>query len=168
MPFCPSCGAEFRAGFTHCNTCQVPLVASLEAAAQPAGAPADFDDSALRLLSAFDDESQTAFIRRLLDEAGVPSVLQGGHAPNVAHCGPYRLLVDEDYFEAAEETLASYRSPSLITGQIEGNLNRLREELGQIEREHGSAGPQLRAVRDGIERLQADLQALNRELEGEE
>ncbi len=26
MPFCPNCGAEFRAGFTECNTCQVQLV----------------------------------------------------------------------------------------------------------------------------------------------
>lgn len=26
MPWCPKCGAEFRAGFTTCNTCHVKLV----------------------------------------------------------------------------------------------------------------------------------------------
>lgn len=26
MPWCPKCGAEFREGFTLCNSCQVPLI----------------------------------------------------------------------------------------------------------------------------------------------
>lgn len=26
MPWCPKCGAEFRAGFTVCNTCRLPLI----------------------------------------------------------------------------------------------------------------------------------------------
>lgn len=26
MPWCPKCGAEFRAGFTACNTCHVKLI----------------------------------------------------------------------------------------------------------------------------------------------
>lgn len=26
MPWCPKCGAEFREGFTACNTCHVKLV----------------------------------------------------------------------------------------------------------------------------------------------
>lgn len=26
MPWCPRCGAEFRAGFTACNTCHVKLI----------------------------------------------------------------------------------------------------------------------------------------------
>ncbi len=27
MPWCPKCGAEFRKGFTACNTCHVKLIA---------------------------------------------------------------------------------------------------------------------------------------------
>jgi hypothetical protein len=168
MPFCPSCGAEFRAGFTQCNTCDVPLVASLAAPEEESGSELAFAESALQLLSTFSDESQAAFMRRLLDEAGVPSVLQGGHAQNVAGCEPYRLLVDEDYFEAAQETIASFNSPSLITGQIEGNLGRLREELDRTLRERAHLAPRLRAVSESIARLQADLGALNRELDEEE
>lgn len=26
MPWCPKCGAEFREGFTTCNSCHVPLI----------------------------------------------------------------------------------------------------------------------------------------------
>lgn len=26
MPWCPKCGAEFRSGFTECNTCHIPLI----------------------------------------------------------------------------------------------------------------------------------------------
>jgi hypothetical protein len=77
-------------------------------------------------------------------------------------------LVDEDYLEAAQETLASFRSPSLVTGQIEGNLGRLRDELGRIGREREELAPQLRAIDEGLRRLQTDLAALNRALdEGE-
>jgi hypothetical protein len=143
----------------------VPLVASPEALEEEPDQLSGFDHDALRLLSTLTDESQLAYMRRLLDDAGVPSVVQGGHAQNVEGCAPYRLLVDEDYLDAARETIASYQSPSLVTGQIEGNLSRLQGELGQLERAHGHLAPHLRAVREDIARLQADLQALNRELE---
>ena len=169
MPFCPSCGSEFRAGFTQCNTCHVPLVASLETVTDEPEEVADFEASGeLRLLSSFDDQTQAAFIRHLLDEAGVPSIVQGGHSTNVKGCEPYRVLVDEDYFEAAQETIESYRAPSLVTGQIEGNLGRLRDELRQIGRERKHLAPQLQAVQENIERLQTALQALNRELDESE
>lgn len=170
MPFCPSCGSEFRAGFTQCNTCHVPLVASLGAAAEeePDKMP-DFEPSGeLRLLSSHDDQGQAAFIRHLLDQAGVPSVVQGGHSQNVKGCEPYRVLVDEDYFDAAQETVESYRSPSLVTGQIEGNLGRLQDELRQIGREHERLAPQLSAVQKSLAQLQNDLSALNRELDESE
>ena len=169
MPFCPSCGSEFRAGFTQCNSCHVPLVASLEAVNEEPEAMPDFEASGeLRLLSSHDDQGQAAFIRHLLDQAGVPSVLQGGHSQNVKGCEPYRVLVDEDYFEAAQETIESYRAPSLVTGQIEGNLGRLREELRQIEREREHLAPQLSAVQKSLAQLQNDLSTLNRELDESE
>lgn len=169
MPFCPSCGSEFRAGFTQCNSCHVPLVASRAAANEEPEEMPDFEASGeLRLLSSFDDQGQAAFVRHLLDEAGVPSVVQGGHSQNVKGCESYRVLVDEDYFEAAQETIESYRAPSLVTGQIEGNLGRLREELGQIEREREHLAPQLRTVQESLARLQNDLGALNRELDESE
>ncbi len=165
MPFCPSCGAEFRAGFTRCNSCDVPLVASLEA--EPEEPDGEFAEDTLRLLSSFNDETRAAFVRRLLDEAGIPSVVQGGHSTNTAHCEPFRVLVDEDYFEAAQEAIESYRAPSLVTGQIEGNLSRLRDELSRIKEERSDLSVQLRTVEQSLERLLLELRTLNRELEQE-
>jgi hypothetical protein len=174
MPFCPSCGAEFRAGFTTCNTCRVPLVDSLDGGDEPEasasnarGAGYEAGEDTLRLLGTYEEDAAAHFVRRLLDDAGIPSVLVGGHGASVRACEPYRVLVDEDYVEAAEETIESFRSPSLVTGQIEGNLTRLAAELSRIERDHEYARPQAVAVRASVEKLQSDLNALNRELSEE-
>lgn len=177
MPFCPSCGAEFRAGFTACNTCRVPLVDSLEGdddeqemgANGSRGAAYEADDAAdtLQLLGAFEEDAQAIYVRRLLDDAGIPSVVVGGHGATIRNCEPYRVFVDEDYFEAAQETIESFRSPSLVTGQIEGNLSRLEKELDRIARENAHAKPQVHAVRTSLEKLQKDLNALNHELSEE-
>lgn len=168
MPYCPSCESEFRAGFTECNTCHVPLVASLAPETNGAGEAyfeEDDSDSELQLLLTLRSNSQTAFVRRLLDDAGVPSVLHGGHGDEVRSGEAYRIYVDEDYFEAAQETIESFRSPTLVTGQIEGDLLRLKQELPRLERENEHVRPQLHAVRASLEKLQSDLNALNRELE---
>jgi hypothetical protein len=161
MPYCPSCGAEFRAGFAECNSCHVPLVASLNA--EPAGASDAFheeeeSEGELQLLVTLTSTSQASF-------AGVPSVLQGGQGDEVRSGEPYRIYVDEDYFEAAQETIESFRSPTLVTGQIEGDLTRLQQELKRLDRENDHLRPQLHAVRTSMEKLQNELHALNQELE---
>ncbi|MFN7931634.1 MAG: DUF2007 domain-containing protein [Blastocatellia bacterium] len=168
MPYCPSCESEFRAGFTECNTCHVPLVASLAPETNGAGEiyfEEDDSDSELQLLLTLTSGSQATFVRRLLDDAGVPSVLHGGHGDEIRSGEPYRIYVDEDYFDAAQETIESFRSPSLVTGQIEGDLLRLKQELQRLERENEHVRPRLHAVRASMEILQSDLNALNRELE---
>jgi hypothetical protein len=173
MPFCPSCGAEFRAGFIECNSCLVPLVASLEDFVDESGsdtraAHVDHDEDDLKLLASFNDEGEIVLARRLLDEGGVPSVVHGGHAQNVGACNAFQLFVDEDYVDAARETLAAYQSPSLVTGQIEGQLVRLQQELIQVERRRRDLGSEIQSVRDGIERLKVSLQGLNHRLEDED
>jgi hypothetical protein len=173
MPFCPSCGAEFRAGFIECNSCLVPLVDSLQdfvdaPGAEARTAPDDHEEDTLKLLANFNDEGEIALARRLLDEGGVPSVVHGGHAQNVGACAAFQLFVDEDYVDSARETLAAYQSPSLVTGQIEGQLVRLQQELTQIERRRVDLGSDVRSVRDGIEGLKVSLQRLNHGLEDED
>jgi hypothetical protein len=173
MHICPSCGAEFRAGFVECNSCLVPLVDSLqdfvdEPGAEARTAHADHDEDALKLLANFNDEGEIALARRLLDEGGVPSVVHGGHAQNVSACAAFQLFVDEDYVDAARETLAAYQSPELVTGQIEGQLARLQQELTQVERRRRDLGSEIQSVRDGIERLKVSLQSLNHGLEEED
>ena len=171
MPFCPSCGAEFRAGFTVCNTCGVDLVSTIEKEPQPARVKAEAPDSAddsdepLRLLATFTDESTAALVRRLLDEGGIPSVSLGGHGPQIGSCKPWQILVDEDYVEAASETVASYQSPSLITGQIEGDIQRLSNDLSRLTRERRELAPTVDSIRQTMDRLRNQLEELNREIE---
>jgi hypothetical protein len=168
MPYCPSCGSEFRAGFTECNSCRVPLVASLNAAADNAAADDVYEDDdasegVLQLLVTLTSASQATYVRRLLDDADVPSIMKGGHGDDIRSGEPYRIFVDEDYIEAAQETIESFRSPTLVTGQIEGDLMRLQPELSRLEKENDRLRPQLHAVRASLEKLQSDLHALNRE-----
>lgn len=171
MPFCPSCGAEFRAGFTVCNTCGVDLVSTIEREPQPAARvkaeshDTEESDEPLRLLGTFTDESTAALVRRLLDEGGIPSVSLGGHGPQIGSCKPWQVLVDEDYVEAARETVASYQAPSLITGQIEGDIHRLSNDLSRLARERRELAPAVDSIRQTMERLRTQLEELNREIE---
>ena len=95
-------------------------------------------------------------------------MVHGGHAQSVGACAAFQLFVDEDYVDAARETLAAYQSPALVTGQIEGQLVRLQQELTQIERRRLDLGSEIRSVRDGIEGLKVSLQSLNHRLEEED
>jgi hypothetical protein len=168
MPYCPSCGAEFRAGFTTCNTCHTPLVASLDEPEEEVSAAIEADDDAvetIKPLGVFGDEAQAMLIRRLLDEADIPTVVHGGHAHQIGQCTPWRIFVDEDYFDSARETLASYQSATLLTGQLEGVLGQFENELGQLGRTRRDLDGQIKAVRESIAALREDLNALNSELE---
>jgi hypothetical protein len=101
----------------------------------------------------------------LLDGAGIPTIVQGGHGPHVGHCVPYRVFVDEDYVEAAQETIAAYQSPSLITGQVEGDLARLSTELNRLARERRDLVATIQTVLQSVEQLREKLDVLNHELE---
>lgn len=166
MPVCPSCGSEFRAGFTECNTCRIPLVASLdEPEEEVAQVIEDDGEETLQLLATLQDDTQATLIRRLLDEASIPSIVQGGHAHNIGQCIPFQILIDEEYIDAARETVAAYQSPSLMTGQVEGALARLSIELGRIGKERRDLTAKLQAIKVSSEQLQKQLAELNEELE---
>lgn len=69
--FCPRCRSEYREGFTHCENCDVALVATL---APEAGDPSDRD-----LVTVFEtgDPGLLAMAHSILDEAAVPYLTQG-------------------------------------------------------------------------------------------
>lgn len=169
MPFCPLCGSEFRAGFSECNTCQVPLVAKLSPAMSGGD---DFEedemdaiDIELKLLTGTTSSSQASIVRRLLDEAGIPSIVQGGHGDEIGSGEPYQIFVDENWYDDARASIEAYMSPGLVTGQIEGDLQRLEKELVSLERGHSHLKPQLGAVKSSLQQLQKELEQLNRELD---
>ena len=165
MPICPSCGSEFRAGFTDCNTCHVALVDSLETPEEEVETVEETGEETLRLLGTFNEDAQAIMVRHLLDGAGIPSIVQGGHGPQIGHCLPFRVFVDEDYVEAAQEAIATYQSPSLLTGQIEGDLARLSTELNRLGRERQDLLAKIQSVLQSVEQLREKLDVLNRELE---
>lgn len=166
MPVCPNCGSEFRAGFTECNTCRIPLVESLdEPEEDEPQVIEETSEETLHLLGTLEDDAQAMLIRRLLDEAGIPSVVQGGHGAQIGHCLPFRVFVDEDYLDAARETINAYHAPGLITGQIEGDLARLSNELARIGRERKDLAPKVKGISGGIEQLRKSLEELNRDLD---
>lgn len=125
----------------------------------------DNDESSLVLITTVAEQSQAMFLRRLLDEAGVPSVMLGGHGDRVGSGEAYRIYVDEDWTEGAQETIEAFRSTSLVTGQIEGDLARLKQELDRIETEARGTSAPIQAVRTSLDKLLHDLNALNQELQ---
>ncbi len=165
MPVCPSCGSEFRAGFTECNSCRVPLVATLDDPEKEPELIEESGEETLHLLGTLDDEAQAVLIRRLLDDAAIPSIVQGGHGARIGECVPYRILVDEDYLDAARETISAFQAPGLITGQIEGDLARLSSELTRIGRERKDLASTIQSINESSTQLRKQLEQLNRDLD---
>jgi hypothetical protein len=188
MPFCPSCGAEFRAGFTECNNCNVMLVDSLDSFDEGEFDEAEWDDR-LRLVESFDAESDAVFARQLLDGAGIPSVLKAGHeSPQIAGSEdvtkhpfawmrsgatpplhveggePYRVFVDDDYYNAAVETLEYAESPLLVIGRAEEHLNRLREALDDESLDSPDLARLAKSADNDAKQLQASLYELKNKL----
>jgi len=71
--FCPQCRSEYREGFTRCDDCDLPLVATLPPL------PAVGDPSGRDLVTVFEtgDPGLLAMAHSLLDESQVPHITQG-------------------------------------------------------------------------------------------
>lgn len=107
--YCPSCLAEYRAGFTHCPDCDVDLVAEL-----PSGdEPFEVDDGtttegtrvgpdAVEVYRAFRD-IEAELLRSLLEDAGITVALfRGGlTAYGVGIPPEIKVMVARDQAEAA-------------------------------------------------------------------
>jgi len=77
--WCPKCESEYREGFTVCPVCQVPLVETLEPAAEPEEAPV--------FLMRTQDPKALSQAQALLDGAGIPYFLRepgGGELLRIA------------------------------------------------------------------------------------
>ncbi len=68
--FCPSCGSEYREGFSSCADCEVPLVDSPPAESHP-------DPGYVETVFASGDPVALLTARSLLDEAGIPYLTRG-------------------------------------------------------------------------------------------
>jgi hypothetical protein len=72
MPFCPSCGVEYREGFTRCSECDVALVAEPPPAPSPAGPEWE-------PVATFVTAEEAGLARGLLAGVGIPSAVVDRH-----------------------------------------------------------------------------------------
>jgi len=63
--FCPKCRSEYRAGFTHCSDCNVPLADHL---------PKQKDASALVRLRSYSNDGELYLAKTLLESAGIDAM----------------------------------------------------------------------------------------------
>jgi len=166
MPFCPSCLAEFRQGFTRCNQCDVPLVAELPEPGAGSEEIVGARRGTLKVVSASSDQTEATFVRDLLDNAGIPSVsepppAQSGLFPSISSGSvPFRLLVREEDYDAAKEILDQSRSPLLGVSQMEEQLTVFQNQLTSIANTRPDLTSDLDALGEDIERLRSELRLL--------
>jgi hypothetical protein len=102
MPFCPSCGVEYREGFTRCSECDVALVAEPPPAPPPTGP--EWTPVAM-----FVTAEEANLARGLLAGVGIPSTVVDRHV--VAYPVPQvdaariTLLVPPEQLAAAATVL---------------------------------------------------------------
>lgn len=107
MPFCPFCRAEYRAGFTHCADCQVPLVDRLPPLErEPKPAPHSVKEVPV---ATFPSRLEADMWAELLRREGIPSVLVS-LGPGAGGWGnsafvPHQLRVRETDADRARQLL---------------------------------------------------------------
>jgi len=111
--YCPQCRVEYRAGFTECSDCHVPLLAGT-----PATEPAVHSTPLLGLVVVLEtnDRLQLALAKGLLEDAGIPFFALGQIATLVQDVDPFlhkwvRVQVPRDREAEARELLESLLEP---------------------------------------------------------
>jgi hypothetical protein len=114
--FCPSCGVEYRPGFTHCNDCDVDLVEELPAEEEEA-AEGEGGEESLELLWRGTQGGVFNEITAALDEAGLRYNREKLDARLTFSSGyaPLDIWVPAEELDAArkvlEETMARLAAP---------------------------------------------------------
>jgi hypothetical protein len=127
--WCPSCRAEYRAGFTHCPDCDVDLVAERPPEEEPAPtrrATEDFGPS--RLADPVEvyvgPPVEVGMMKSVLDGSRIPSeVWNSGMQGAYPGAFPSKLVVGSDDAERATELILAAR-----TGELD--LDAVEEKLG--------------------------------------
>jgi len=124
--WCPKCKSEYREGFTACPVCQVPLVETLETAADETPKPV--------FLMRVQDPRELSQAQALLDGAGIPYFLRepgGGELLRIttgANLYGSELYVDPGDLRAALHLLRAF-DPDGAAPFDEEELNRVVEEF---------------------------------------
>ena len=105
--YCPECGTEYRAGFTHCYDCQVALVDEPPDEVPAEQAEIDAGGPLVEVFAASHIEAD--IVRAALEDHGIPAVIsKGGSAAyplTVGEMGEGRVLVPEEDGQLALEVI---------------------------------------------------------------
>lgn len=110
--YCPQCRVEYRAGFTECSDCHVPLLAGA-----PEDTPDPFDPTlGLVVVLETNDGIQLALAKGLLEDAQIPFFVLGQIATLVQDVDGFlhkwaRVQVPRDREAEARELLESLLQP---------------------------------------------------------
>lgn len=143
--WCPSCGAEYRAGSVRCADCGVALVAAGGAARARVADPGDLDDEGALVELGEWPRLHAQILRRRLETAGVPVMIEwtgtSGDSSGV-------IVVPEEHGEFAAAVVNEIEvddevpdtSPHAYVARIEehlaaaaGLLDELRTRLDELE-----------------------------------
>ena len=105
--FCPNCGIEYRAGFTHCNDCDVDLVEELGSEGEAAEAEGAASEDSLELLWHGTQGNVFTEITLALDDAGIRYNREKLDARLTFGAGstPLNIWVPADQIDAARKVL---------------------------------------------------------------
>jgi len=105
--FCPNCGIEYRAGFTHCNDCDVDLVEELAAVGDGGEAEGVASEDELELLWHGTQGNVFTEITLALDDAGIRYNREKLDARLTFGSGsaPLKIWVPTDQIDAARKVL---------------------------------------------------------------
>ncbi len=98
--FCPKCKAEYRSGFTVCADCDVPLVDKLpKERKEKTRLKQTHKDAKFEEVIVTFNQGEIAFIKSLLDDAGIEYYLKGDYSNVRLWADPMRLMVRDDQVE---------------------------------------------------------------------
>ena len=101
--FCPECSSEYRAGYTRCSDCQVPLVSALP----PEEMDTDHGDEVVTVFVTRDIvEAET--VKELLEANGIEVHVAGESSPLPGVPGEVRLIVNADDADRANRTIEEF------------------------------------------------------------
>jgi len=98
--FCPKCKAEYNPGITKCADCDVPLVDKLpEERKEKTSLKQTHKDTKFEEVIVTFNQGEIAFIRSLLDDAGIEYYFKGDYSNVHLWADPMRLMVRDDQVE---------------------------------------------------------------------
>lgn len=104
--FCPKCGAEYREGYTRCADCETDLVEKLpeEDVADNEEYELDPDVKFVEILTT-NNLSDVAFIKSILDDAGITYFIKNERMQNLDLIYDSSLMVLQEEEKKARELL---------------------------------------------------------------